>query len=70
MLDARAVPPRSPCREAQALARRPQRPRLQRDAPLELPAAVGDRVAEGEDARGQALKVFCVVMPLIVAITR
>jgi hypothetical protein len=28
----------------------PQRPRLQRDAPLQLPAAVRDRVPEGEDA--------------------
>jgi hypothetical protein len=31
-------------------ARRPQRPRLQRDAPLQLPAAVGDRVAERDHA--------------------
>ena len=31
-------------------ARHPQRPRLQRDAPLQLAAAVGDRVAEGEHA--------------------
>jgi hypothetical protein len=36
-------------REAER-ARGPQRPALQRHAPLELAAAVGDRVAEGEDA--------------------
>jgi hypothetical protein len=39
--------------KAQA-AGRPQRPGLQRDAPLELTAAVGDRVAEGEDAEAAA----------------
>jgi len=31
-------------------ARRPQRPRLERHAPLQLAAGVGDRVAEGENA--------------------
>jgi hypothetical protein len=31
-------------------ARGPQRPRLQGDPPLQLAAAVGDRVAEGQDA--------------------
>jgi hypothetical protein len=47
-------------------ARDPQRPRLQRDAPLQLAAAVGDRVAEGHDAQaaGAHLTVKFFVLPL------
>src|SRR3954453_17611803 len=41
--EARVRAAQSPCR--------PQRPRLERDAPLELAAAVGYRVAEREDAQ-------------------
>ena len=42
------VPPVEPARD-------PQRPRLQRDPPLQLAAAVGDRVPEGEDAESAGL---------------
>jgi len=38
-------------RESQT-PRHPQRPRLERDAPLQLAPAVGDRVAEGEHSEG------------------
>ncbi len=48
-IDVRAV--RRIARERQpAPARHPQRPGLQRDAPLQLAPAVGDRVTEGQQA--------------------
>ena len=52
-------------------ARHPQRPRLQRHTPLELPAAVGDRVTEGEHAEPRhTLKLTALALPANVAVTR